>query len=481
MNQVRRAEVQGSEEIINRLRNGKEKLERGEVAGAIEAFARVLESDPGNRVAKTLLALGYTKEGNLREAEKLYVELLSQTPEDATLCVSLGVLYLQMDRLSEATEFLQDALKLQPESKKAHSTLALVYVKQGRWKEARDEFKEAEQPAMVARMEEKIQEEETQKEREKAEEATAILGDLGDLGGDSDLPTGDTGIPGMEEEPLAVVVLPSSHEEKGAKKSEGLEDVPFLMGEKQKHPSNPPEAAGKKAKVQGPQWKPLQKTEGSDPKAWRPNLGSEEMWLEDGGDPGAFWLRSDNILQIRSKKQMYCRLRHLISTTGTLKLQWEQKRFQGKPIEQTFGPRDNPMARVEGSGLLYFAPESSKTLTVVQLSKSLISYFREGSVLAFEPEISWENGRVPSSFKGIPDLPLDNLWGDGSLLLASSGPLRGLQVQPGGRVRVAYRHLIGWVGALVPRIVVEQSLSLQDSEGPAFVEFEGEGGILISA
>jgi tetratricopeptide (TPR) repeat protein len=193
-----------------------------------------------------------------------------------------------------------------------------------------------------------------------------------------------------------------------------------------------------------------------------------------------FALLEDGRLFMQIQECGYVRINDLMLLVGAPGVQWESKRFQGKPIDQLFGPRDNPIARIDGKSYLLLGASEDKQRTSVLLSGSDVAYFREGAVLAFGNGIQWENGRVPSALTGISDLPLDNFWGEGELILESEGAIWGVPVKRDKRVRVEYQRLIGWVGSLVPQIIADESLS-PSLKMRAFVEFEGEGGILISS
>jgi uncharacterized protein (AIM24 family) len=193
-----------------------------------------------------------------------------------------------------------------------------------------------------------------------------------------------------------------------------------------------------------------------------------------------FALLNDGRLLVKVQQRAFLRMRDLVVIKGNSVIQVEYKRFQGKAVGQVFGPRNNPIVCVEGSSQLLLQAQSEGYRSSLELSSGQLAFFREGSVLGFSSQIEWENGRIPASIQGIEDLTLDQFWGQGEMIIESQGPLWGIPVQNKQKLRVEYDRFIGWVGDLIPQIIPSKQIC-SSIQGQALIEFEGEGGVLISS
>lgn len=521
---------QQESQVVDLLIQAKNLLEqqKAEEAQGVLEKARALDND--HVAVRTLLALAYYKTGRLEEAETLYGELIDEVPMESSLYINLSMLYLQQQRVQAARKLLEKALDFNPTDKKIHSSLGLVYARLEDYRKSQEHFEMAGQTEMAARMARKVEEQPillapieiaapVPSPAVEEELAVGLDGSILPLQGAMTSPEQRAVSPSdafaasdsegsapllllssepehsvrptepvktfpvasaleVQDESWPVVVGPPERDARGRSDTEPppSEDVPFLLhddgsmgdfGDIFSPQQTPPPAPAELADY--------------DYSAIDEVLGLADMWWEvdEDAEPPTFWSREADILEIHCESHVYSRLSGLISMTGSLDTKWESKRFQGKPIDQIFGPAEDPMACIEGRGSLRLFVDKTKHLTMMQIADPLAAYFCEGAVLAFGPQISWENGRVPSPSSEISDMPLDNLWGEGTVLVVSQGPLRGFHIKAGQRVRVAYDRLVGWVGALVPRIVYEKALALPERPTVAFVEFEGEGGILV--
>jgi tetratricopeptide (TPR) repeat protein len=194
-------------------------------------------------------------------------------------------------------------------------------------------------------------------------------------------------------------------------------------------------------------------------------------------DPGAdtFSLR-DGLLTVTVEREVLLRAQGLLATRGAVRLAPELKRFRGRTTDRPFGEGPGRVLRASGAGSLVLRPAAPQ-LTVLRLGDDAI-YLREDALFAFQASLGFENGRVAGT--SVPDLDLVHLRGSGDLLLASRGPLRGLEVQAGAPVRVAAAGLVGFGGALTPRLV-----PLFDEAGdagagpPRVVELIGQGRVVL--
>lgn len=150
-----------------------------------------------------------------------------------------------------------------------------------------------------------------------------------------------------------------------------------------------------------------------------------------------------------------------------------KRRMRGESREEIFGSPARPMFRLEGSGRLGFSLEEGVFLVLEAADRPI--YLREDLVFAFDPEIYWENGRLPPA-PGQPPLALLHLRGRGRVALHLHKVPSSLEITPARGALVPRSSIIGWSGRLIPREVVSSPF---DAGVPA-LEFSGEGVILFS-
>jgi hypothetical protein len=167
----------------------------------------------------------------------------------------------------------------------------------------------------------------------------------------------------------------------------------------------------------------------------------------------------------------------LFAVRGEVALVPEPKRFRGKATDRPFGEGPDRMCRALGEGTLLFRTDG-QVFTPMSLGGDA-GYFREDAVFAMEDRVTFENGRVPA--KTGRDLDLVHLRGQGSFLLRTAGEPVALPVARGVPLRVPAHALVGWTGALTPRIVplAGEPGTPEGVEGPSVVELTGDGRALV--
>lgn len=181
----------------------------------------------------------------------------------------------------------------------------------------------------------------------------------------------------------------------------------------------------------------------------------------------------DGVLTVAVRGEIRVRALGLLAVRGRVALAGELKRFRGHATDQAFGEGAARMQRAIGEGEILFRAEGRR-FTALALGGEA-AYLREEAVFGFEAGLSFENGRVAAA--AGDGLNLVHLRGRGRLLLATGGEPIALEVVPGAPVRVALQALVGWTGALTPRVV---PLS-EPAHEPALavVELTGEGRVLV--
>jgi thioredoxin-like negative regulator of GroEL/uncharacterized protein (AIM24 family) len=183
---------------------------------------------------------------------------------------------------------------------------------------------------------------------------------------------------------------------------------------------------------------------------------------------GELFAVTSGVLAVTVKGEVRVRLDGLVATRGKVQVAPEQKRFRGRPTEKPFGDGARRMHRARGDGLLLYRA-GGRRFTALDLGPDAV-YLREEVVFGFEEAIAFENGRVTSM---TCELDLVHLRGRGRFLLATGGEPVALEVAGDAPLRVPLEALVGWVGALTPRIV-----PLLDGGPDVAVELAGEGRVL---
>ena len=185
------------------------------------------------------------------------------------------------------------------------------------------------------------------------------------------------------------------------------------------------------------------------------------------------------LLTVAVRGEVLVREEGLLAVRGAVRLAPERKRFRGRATDKPFGEGARRMLRASGLGaLLYRVPGAS--LTPVDLEGESV-YLLEAMVFAFEVPVSFENGRIASRFG--QDLNLVHLSGRGRVLLATRGEIAALEATRETPIRVPLAALVGWTGALTPRIVPLADAAGAPQEGapgePLVVELGGDGRVLL--
>ncbi|KPJ60173.1 MAG: hypothetical protein AMJ46_07570 [Latescibacteria bacterium DG_63] len=119
---------------------GKVLAARGDVRGALAAYARAVELEPERDSYQYRLGLLYGRLGDLPQAERHLARAAALDPLRAKYHADLGTVYLRQDKLAAAQEELVRARELAPDQAEVEHNLGLVALRQGRIAEAREHF-----------------------------------------------------------------------------------------------------------------------------------------------------------------------------------------------------------------------------------------------------------------------------------------------------------------------------------------------------
>ncbi|MEM1007745.1 MAG: tetratricopeptide repeat protein [Myxococcota bacterium] len=533
--------AESSKQAAHLLVEARTAFEQEQLVEASNLLEEALQCTPQHRLVRTLLAMAYAKRELFKEAENLYLELIQEDESELTPCLNLAMMYLSQQHPPQALTLLKHAVAHFPKDLRIHSALGLVYARTKDYERAAEHFEKAEQKEMARRVRLKFQalraatpmkpstgggtdEYTIFSQNNLASEYSLQLS--AEPGFSSNMQSRHIFMSPVEEDnrsgSLSIEqtsgiktfpIEPNANSEswtvaessENSASSSAVPTQPVVNKKYQNISKSTATPSVKKEEISAqtelmdtdvsfalkkkatavPSLANLDGLDGLseyDFSRLGEVLGVTHLWWKPTQKRlrSPFWFREKNLLEIHCTSKIYSRIRSVISILGDVHIVPECKRFRGEELAERFGPRSNPLVRIEGEGVLRFALEKKSDLTRLYLKPPLVAYFCEGVVMAFEPNIFWENGRLPSVVENFSDLALDNFWGEGEILLSSKGPVRLFHVSVGERVRVSYDKLIGWVGVLIPKMVCVQGLFSEDEADPRFVDFYGQGGIFVS-
>jgi protein O-GlcNAc transferase len=129
--------------IAEALASGTNHQRAGQWTEAERAFRQVLELDPGNRQAYSLLGLVLHAQGKLVEVETCFRDAVRANPTNGRAHYNLGVILHQLGNLDEAGACFENAVRLNPNHAAAYSNLGVWWQSQGRLDEAIDCYRRA--------------------------------------------------------------------------------------------------------------------------------------------------------------------------------------------------------------------------------------------------------------------------------------------------------------------------------------------------
>jgi Flp pilus assembly protein TadD/uncharacterized protein (AIM24 family) len=412
-------EVEGlDDEFLFHLTRGTELIGAGDVDGARAALERARTLRPKDVKVLGLLGQAYYRLGRFEDAGDVWQRLVDESPVEPAARVNLGLARLKAKRHADAAKQLEIALDLNPEHPKAMGYLGLALLEGGDPGAARAWFVRSGSEQMVARCDELIARASALVSKDEAEGSEP----------EARAPEAD---PAGQAEPLEPLAIPQH----GAS------------------PAGEPAAADEDAQAS-----PLAALS-----AW----AAERVVAPDAA--GTFGVQ-EGVLAVAVRGEVRVRLTGLFAVRGPIALAGEVKRFRGRTTDTPFGEGAARMHRASGEGVLLLHA-GHRRLTALALGGEA-AYFREDVVCGLDAGIAFENGRVPSS---AGELNLVHIRGDGALLLATRGAPVAIDVTPGAPLRLPLAALVGWTGALTPRL----GPLADDADGSLLaVELTGEGRAL---
>ena len=110
---------------------GEKYLKEGNIKEAEEMFMKSLETSPHNWETYEHLGFIYTRINDIQRAEEMFMKSLEINERNARVCAWLGEIYLSQDRLKDAAKLLKRAIEIEPENEESYTQLCTVYYSMG--------------------------------------------------------------------------------------------------------------------------------------------------------------------------------------------------------------------------------------------------------------------------------------------------------------------------------------------------------------
>ena len=182
----------------------------------------------------------------------------------------------------------------------------------------------------------------------------------------------------------------------------------------------------------------------------------------------------DGMLVAGVRDEIFIREAGLVAYSRNLKYAPALMRSKGRNLETTMEDEGlGRMFRVEGNGLVLSAPGSEGRFVVLELFDDFL-YLKREAVFAFSSSLYWENGNIRSSEF---EMPLIHLRGEGRLAMWISGEILKARIEPDHPVAIQGHYLLGWMGNVVPKVVIPGPN--EPMAGIPVLECKGEGVLLL--
>jgi uncharacterized protein (AIM24 family) len=502
-------DVEGlDEEFLYHLNRGADLLARGEPESARTSLVRAAELRPRDAKALGLLGQACFRLGRYPDAADAYARLVDESPLEPGAQVNLGLAFLKAGRPTEAVIHLERALDLNPEHRRAMGYLGLAWLEQGNVARAREWFERAGREQMVARCDALLRAEAARTAAPSRPAAAApldgggwtvvgpsqngaraVIGDveadvqeaLDVLAPQQAPPRAQPPPPPARREapratppapprapatPLPAAAAPrvASSAPRPTPAPPAPTPAPAAVAAPRAPAPAPPAAVAPRAPTPAPAAAAV-KAPAAAPA--RPAHAALDAFVPEPQDATATFTPG-RLLQVAVRGEVLVRMVGLVAARGEIELEPEPKRHRGHALDEPFGVGRAAMQRARGDGTLLFAGERRR-FSPVELGGGA-AHFREEAVFAFDAALAFDNGRLAAP--EAPEIELVRLAGHGAVLVGTRGALSAVDVDPERPVRVSAAALVGWAGALTPRLVP----LAPDVDG---VELSGEGRVLL--
>lgn len=455
------------EDFLFHLYRGSELLQDSRVLEAKEELEHALLLQPRDPKGQDLLATVYFRIGAFPRAIQIYERLRADSPEDTSLKLNLALCYLKTGQAQAARVELEEVVRLHPEHRRAWGYLGLAYERVAELEKAISAFDQGGHSAMAKRISDRragnsinvahaARAAESVEIREAASQAFNEL-DAGELS--------------------FALAAPATHQT-GTWRSVELGEAadPAPVGRTLPNMTAPPPPSAEAARVRS--------MSSVNPPAHGdlPSLGDlVRTSVFDTGAP--MLLDPSGLLALRLRRgecSFAVRLDALRAYSGVIQTSVLDRRARGASLGEAFGGMAGPLLRITGDGPLLLGPRPSRHIVAFSVHKEMF-FLREELVLAFDLAMTFENSRLSHGEQDA--LSIVQMRGPGALAIELLEPLRSLDVSASsvdpevGTVTARVSTVVGWIGRLVPRLVVA-------SDAPAgqrgLLSFSGDGTLLLS-
>jgi tetratricopeptide (TPR) repeat protein len=134
---------QGTEAILDLVREGKEALARGNLDGALANFAAVVRRFPDRAEGHNNLGALYTSLGRFAEAETCFARVLDLLPDNGNVHYNRGIVRIRLGKHEQAAADFQATLATAPEDADCWNNLGVAAHLQGDHAAAAAHFRRA--------------------------------------------------------------------------------------------------------------------------------------------------------------------------------------------------------------------------------------------------------------------------------------------------------------------------------------------------
>lgn len=118
-------------------------FQKGDIAGAISGYERVLKLAPENQPALINLALAKQRQKKYAEADEFLKRVLMKDPENASAWLVRGIAAYEQEKLDAAHAHLAQAILYAPKSAQAHQFLGVTLGRKGWYSAGEEELRRA--------------------------------------------------------------------------------------------------------------------------------------------------------------------------------------------------------------------------------------------------------------------------------------------------------------------------------------------------
>ncbi len=419
------------QEFLYHLYRGSELLQDNAVDEAKAELERALKLQPKDAEGQGLLGVVYFRLGMYPRAIEIYEQLELTAPEEVAPKINLALCYLKTGLAERARDKLEQVLERAPSHKRAWGYLGLVFQRFGDFEKARVAFERADRPGMAERMAALV---------DQANEAA--LADIPELGPRNGISSQNLSSPPVSFHPSLMPRVPRAA------------PPPDLN-----YPTRPLPPPANGIGVAQPVQRLVRESElvfAEYPK----------IVLRESGDVLA---RIDTSLALRPSS--IAALSYDNAPFATVSL---RHRSLGRVLApQALGSAKDALVSLIGAGRAVLTPARGCRLFLVQAEAEEL-YLLESALIAFEAGIDYETGPIDPH---RPDAPIVvRLSGKGTAVGQAHQELCSLPITNEKPTLVNQRHVLGWVGRVLPRVVpaVEAPAGLDSLLG-----FSGEGAVLL--